>query len=122
MIKLCSITVAGLALFAASSAPAQDAAEGGVAFKQKCMMCHTITAGAKGTAAPNLRGVGNRAAASTAFAYSAALKQANIKWTAVNLDKFLTAPNKMVPGTRMIVAIPDPKKRADVVAYLMALK
>ena len=109
-------------IMSSAGAAAQPAAAGAATFKQRCMMCHTITPGAKGTAGPNLSGVGNRPAASTAFAYSPALKQSKVKWTAENLDKFLTAPSKMVPGTRMFVGIPDPKKRAEVVDYLLSLK
>lgn len=109
-------------IMSSAGAAAQPAAAGAATFKQRCMMCHTVAPGAKGAGGPNLGGVGNRSAASTAFAYSPALKQSKVKWTAENLDKFLTAPSKMVPGTRMFAGIPDPKKRAEVVAYLLSLK
>lgn len=117
------MTAIGMAIALSSvQAAAQPVVAGELTFKQRCVMCHTITPGAKGAAGPNLNGVGNRLAASTVFAYSAALKQSKLKWTADNLDKFLTAPSKMVPGTRMFVGIPDPQKRAEIVAYLMSLK
>lgn len=117
------LTFVAMAMAVSSvGAVAQSPAAGGATFKQRCLMCHTITPGAKGAAGPNLSGVGNRTAAGTAFAYSAALKQSKVKWTAANLDKFLAAPSKMVPGTRMFVGIPDSKKRAEVVAYLLSLK
>lgn len=122
MLRMIGVAVAMAAACGAVPANAQDATAGGVTFKQRCMMCHTITAGQKGTTGPNLRGVGDRTAASTAFPYSSALKQSKVQWTAANLERFLTAPNKMVPGTRMVVAVSDAKKRAEVVAYLMSLK
>ncbi|MES3098057.1 c-type cytochrome [Sphingomonas faeni] len=35
------------------------------------------------------------------------------------MDAWLTNPRKMVPGTTMAFAgLPDPKDRADVIAYL----
>lgn len=108
-------------LHATSAAPV-DVAAGSATFKQRCMMCHTITPGAKGTAAPNLNGIGGRIAGTTPYAYSTALKASKIKWSAATLDQFLAAPSKMVPGTRMIVAIPDAKKRAEVANYLVTLR
>ncbi|MDR6511583.1 cytochrome c [Novosphingobium capsulatum] len=101
---------------------AQDAAAGGTVFKQRCAMCHSTTPDGRAGVGPNLNGVSKRAAGATTFAYSAALKRSNIKWDAKTLDTFLTAPSKMVPGTRMVVAIPDAKQRANVVAYLLSLK
>lgn len=37
------------------------------------------------------------------------------------LNTFLTAPAKLVPGTRMFISIADPQQRADVIAYLKTL-
>jgi cytochrome c len=105
----------------APMAHAQNAGAGAATFKQQCQMCHVNTAGAKGFAAPNLWGVVGRKAGSTQFAYSTALKNSGQTWDPKTLDTFLTAPGKLVPGTRMVVAIPDAKKRADVIAYLKTL-
>jgi cytochrome c len=107
---------------ATAPAMAQDAAAGGVTFKQRCQACHTVTSGQPATIAPNLAGVAGRKAGSTAFNYSAALKSSGLTWNKATLDTFLAGPGKLVPGTRMLVAIPDPKQRADVVAYLGSLK
>lgn len=116
-----AVMATGLAI-AASTASAADANAGSQIFKQKCMACHTITPGAKGAMAPNLSGLANRAAASTEFDYSAALRKSKLKWDAATLSTFLTAPSRLVSGTRMIVNVPDDAKRADLVAYLMTLK
>lgn len=106
----------------AAPAMAQDAAAGGTLFKQRCGACHVVTPGQKGIIAPNLSGLAGRKAASTEFNYSPALKASGLKWDKSTLDKFLTAPMKLVPGTRMVISIPDAKQRADVVAYLSSLK
>jgi len=40
-------------------------------------------------------------------------------WDAANLDKWLTDPSALVPGTKMAFAgIASPALRADVIAYL----
>lgn len=103
------------------SAPAM-AQDGGALFKQRCMMCHSVTPGAKPGMGPNLAGVGGRAAASTDFKYSPALKASKLKWDTATLDKFLSGPGKLVPGTRMVISVPDAKQRAALVAYLATLK
>ena len=71
---------------------------------------------------PNLAGVVGRKSASQSFAYSPALKKAGLVWTKPNLDRYLAGPAKMVPGTRMAVAMPDTKQRAAVIAYLEKAK
>jgi cytochrome c len=100
----------------ASAAPA--AINGETLFRQRCQMCHSVTAAAPATLGPNLKGVVGRPAASTAFNYSAALKQSKLTWTQANLDRYLSAPAKLVPGTRMAIALSDPAQRAAVIKFL----
>lgn len=119
--RLVGASLLSATLFA-SPALAQDATAGGALFKARCSVCHSVTPGQKGSIAPNLSGLAGRPAASTAFAYSPALKASNLKWDKPTLDKFLTAPMKLVPGTRMVISVADPKQRADLVAYLSTLK
>lgn len=102
---------------------AQDAASGKAVFDGKCAMCHASAPGVRSPMAPNLFGVGQRVSGSSEFAnYSPALKKAAVPWNSKSLDQFLTAPNKMVPGTRMVMSVTDASKRADLVAYLVSLK
>lgn len=114
--------------FAGSIAIAQPAlaqADPGEAqFNMRCKACHVLTpGGAPGPLAPNLRGVVGRKAASTAFkTYSPALKASGLSWNAANLDKFLTAPGKLVPGTRMVIAVSDQAQRKALIAYLAKQK
>jgi cytochrome c len=108
-----------LALMAASTAHAQ-AAGGDQMFKQRCQICHTAT---PGVLAPSLKGVvGRKAGTAAKFNYSPALKTSKIVWTNEKLDKFLTAPGQMVPGTRMVVNISDPAQRAAIIAHLATQK
>ncbi len=51
-----------------------------------------------------------------------AQKASGLTWTEDNLDRWLTNPSTLVPGTKMFFKIDDPQARADIVAYLKELK
>ena len=112
------------AVLAASSSAFAQADPGEAQFNQRCKVCHVVTpGGAAGPLAPNLRGVVGRKAAATAFkTYSPALKASNLVWNSANLDKFLAAPAKVVPGTRMVIAVTDANQRKAIIAYLAKQK
>lgn len=112
---------ATLALLAPVAAHAEDVAAGKAVFTQ-CTACHVYKPGAVGVAAPNLHGVVGRKAGSTQFAYSAALKASKLTWDPATLNTFLKAPSKLVPGTRMVIAVTNDTQRANLIAYLATLK
>jgi len=120
-ISLLGGLLAGPAL--AQTAPAGDAAKGKIIFLE-CQACHAIAPGGPTLVGPNLAGVyGRKAGTLAGYDYSSALKSSGLVWTAANLDAWLTAPATLVPGTKMAFAgIPSPALRADVIAYLAALK
>ena len=104
-------------------AVAQDAAKGQQQFAARCAGCHNIQRGGPSGAGPNLADLaGQKSGTRTAYASSAALKKAAITWSPATLDAFLAAPMKTVPGTRMVIATPDPAMRASLVAYLLSVK
>lgn len=107
-------------VLAATALPAsgQQAPDGASLFRQRCASCHAVTPGARATLGPNLAGVVGRKAASTTFNYSSALKASNLTWTRANLDRFLTAPGRMVPGTRMVIGVSDAQQRTAILNYL----
>jgi cytochrome c len=113
--------IALLATLLPGFASAQPAA-GEVLFRQRCAMCHAVLPGKVSSLAPNLAGVVGRKAASTAFAYSPAMKASNIVWSRATLDRYLTAPTKMVAGTRMVIAVADARQRALLIDYLTSVK
>lgn len=87
-----------------------------------CASCHGTMPGRQGVG-PSLAGVwGRQAASQPGFNYSAPLKASGIVWDAQTLDQWLQAPMKMVPGTRMVIGLPNPQARAEVIRYLEALK
>ena len=92
------------------------------AFTQ-CTACHSIEAG-RTVFGPSLAGVaGRRAGSLPGYNYSAALRSSGLTWNAATLDRWLTAPQRTVPGTKMPFAgIPDPARRKQVVDYLLTLR
>ena len=88
----------------------------------QCKICHTTDPG-KHLIGPSLAGVyGKPAAIAAGYPYSAALKQTGLTWDDATLDRFLEAPMKTVPGTRMTYAgLKDPAARREIVAYLKTL-
>jgi cytochrome c len=83
---------------------------------QACMGCHSLNDNDLG---PKHRGVVGRVAGTVPdYAYSPALKQSGITWNPATLDRWLTNPQALVPGTKMLFAVPDAKDRTDVIAYL----
>lgn len=93
-----------------------------VAFAQ-CSSCHSVQAG-RNLLGPSLHGViGRKAGAVAGFSYSPAMAAAGLTWDAATLDRFIAAPQTVVPGTRMSYAgMSDPAQRKAVVDYLATLK
>jgi cytochrome c len=111
-----------LAAAASSPALAADPAAGQALFKSQCATCHSPVAG-KNAVGPSLFGiVGRKSSQIEGFHYSAANKAANLTWDEATLDKYLTSPKTVVPGTIMTYAgVKDDAKRADLIAYLATL-
>ena len=98
-----------------------NADDGRAYFKQRCASCHQTEPGASSALGPNLRDVVGRGAGATPFRYSVALKTSGITWNRENLDAFLASPQKMVPGTRMVISVPDYAQRALLLDYLASI-
>ncbi len=94
---------------------AGDPVRGEVLYKD-CQNCHSID---KNDTGPMHKGVVGRMAGTVpGYDYSPALKNAKIIWSEENLDKWLANPEELVPGTKMLFAVDDPKDRADLIAFL----
>jgi cytochrome c len=94
---------------------AGDATHGAKVY-QDCMICHSLD---KNEVGPRHRGVFGRKAGSLAdYDYSPALNASNIVWNEATLDKWLTDPQALVPGTKMTFSVDDAQDRADVIAFL----
>ena len=122
--------VLGLGLIAGASSAARagdagDAVHGKQIYMQSCAVCHS--AGLEKQAltgqGPLLAGVvGRKAASLSNFGYSKALVASGLTWDAATLDRFITAPSALVPGTTMVISLASAGDRADLIAFLSGLK
>jgi cytochrome c len=86
----------------------------------RCASCHDISDKPSRKTGPNLAGVfGRRVASLPGYNYSAAIKAQAFDWDAKMLDKWLTKPSEVVPGTAMAFGgLPKKADRDAVIAYL----
>lgn len=105
------------AIEAASADPGDDA-RGKLIFEKRCTGCHAMEADREG---PRLAGVyGRKAAAVPGFSYSDGLRKSGLTWTDATLEKWLTGPDILVPGTKMDFYVPKAAERRDLIAYFKA--
>jgi cytochrome c len=106
---------------AAASVPAQgagDAAHGATVYESLCTGCHSLDENRVG---PAHRGVfGRRAGSAPDYGYSPALASSTVVWSEETLDRWLTNPEKFIPGQKMSVSVAKEADRRDVIAYLKA--
>ena len=95
----------------------------GAQLAKQCQICHNLQEGQGPKVGPDLYAViGRKIASAPGFNYSAALRRMNAAWTFDELNKWLTSPRAMVPGTAMTFAgMQNEKQRADLIAYLNTL-
>ncbi|HTY67426.1 MAG TPA: c-type cytochrome [Alphaproteobacteria bacterium] len=117
------VAVAACAILLVPAAARADATRGQQVF-QRCAACHPVATSASPMPGPNLRGViGRRAGTLAGFEYSSAMidagKSDNVVWTRDSLDKYLTDPDDVVPGTAMRLSFQlTAGERRDVIDYL----
>ena len=102
---------------------ASASVEKGRKVARKCSACHSFESGGANKIGPPLYNIVGRAkAAVDGFGYSSAITGIGGEWSFGNLDGFLAAPKKWLPGTSMAFAgIRKPEQRADLIAYLRSL-
>ena len=103
-----------------------DAAKGEALFKKKCTACHQTAKPTNGVG-PHMIGIfGRKSGTVDGFTrYSAKFKELNLVWDEDNLEKWLSDPKAMAPGTAMNILggnIKDEDEREDIIAYLKTLK
>lgn len=97
---------------------AVGAPSGDQLFRQRCAMCHSVDPARTLPLGPNLAKVVGRKAGSTTFAYSPQLKASGLTWDRATLDRYLAAPTRVVPGTKMVIAVPNAAERSALIAHL----
>ena len=88
----------------------------------QCAVCHKTEPGETGIG-PTLAGVfGANAGHIAGFKYSQAMLDSGLTWNEATLDRYLTDPKAVVPGTTMAFAgVKDAAKRAEIIAYMKTL-
>lgn len=121
-----ALVLLGAALFGAGitadARAAGDPARGAQVFRA-CAACHSVEPGQHLTG-PSLATVfGRKAGTVEGFhRYSKALKGSGVIWNENSLDAWLRNPAGLIPDNLMTFrGIPDPRARADLVAYLKAV-
>ena len=118
VIQISTVVLVAVSWGAANAAG--DVEAGRAAYQMRCAACHSVDFNGIG---PAHRGVfGRNAAQAVGFGgYSKALKSSGLVWTEQNLDRWLTDPEKLVPGQAMGVSVPEGTTRADLIAYLKSI-
>lgn len=100
---------------------AADYQKGRTAFVQRCSACHTLAEGGSNLVGPNLWGlIGRKAGTSQGFASSPALGAAGFEWDVAHVWEFLAGPEKLIPGTRMMIPEPVPDgERTALVSFML---
>lgn len=102
---------------AAGDARAAGDPERGKTIYARCAGCHAIDRNRVG---PRHAGLFGRPAGGLEdYAYSDAMRASGLVWDEATLDRFLTNPRALVPGTKMgFAGVKDATDRADLIAYL----
>jgi len=109
------------ALWVSSAVAAGSVSDGQRDFG-RCVGCHAIQPEHNGIG-PSLADVaGRRSGSAPGYNYSTAMTGAHLTWDDTSLDRFLANPQGVVHGTKMFMAVPDPRQRQDIIAYLNTLK
>jgi cytochrome c len=117
-----ALLIAVAAIGTCASARAQDATAGRNVFRSQCSICHSQRPG-RNIVGPSLFAVvGRHSGRIPGFHYSAANLESGITWDPAMLDRYLSAPQQVVPGTLMTYpGLKDTRQRADLIAYLASL-
>jgi cytochrome c2 len=87
----------------------------------QCGVCHSVQRGQNGIG-PSLAGVaGRRAGTLAGFTYTDGMKNLGVSWNDANLDRYLSGPQAMVPGTTMAIGPLNAGDRRAIIAYLKTL-
>jgi len=114
------LIMAALALSVGSQQAKADAGQD--VFLDNCAVCHSPEAGTN-KLGPSLFGVVGRKSGSVGdYAYAPAMKNAGLTWDQATLDKYVTDPQSVVPGTKMLFpGIKSADDRKALIQYLATL-
>jgi cytochrome c len=98
------------------------AADSQLTFNNVCRTCHTLKEG-DNRLGPNLHNIiGRKAGSVPEYAYSSAMKDADLTWDRATLDRFIANPDQVVPGNKMkpYGGLTSAEERSKIIAFLEA--
>ena len=99
--------------------PQAAAPDGATLFQRQCATCHTLDASAPARQGPNLAHVvGRKIGSVEGYKYTAGYQSADAVWDEERLDKYLTSPQAMFPGSTMAYRQQNQAIRQKIIAYL----
>jgi cytochrome c len=104
---------------------AHAAQSGADLYDQECGDCHSLARPPKNKKGPSLVGImGKPAAGVPNFAYSAALRSADLVWTADTMDAYIRNPKAVVTGGGKMKydGLSDAAERAAIIQFLIEQK
>ncbi len=85
-------------------------------YRSRCGGCHALDHNKYGPSHHDV--VGRQAGTQPGYHYSAALAHSGVIWNETSLDRWLSDPRAMVPGTKMSESVRDPVQRRMIIDFL----
>ena len=99
--------------------PDPPAPDGAKLFRNQCATCHTLSAAEPPRQGPTLDHViGRKIGSIDSYKYTAGYRESGGNWDDATLDKYLTNPAAMFPGSTMAYRQANPTTRQAIIAYL----
>ena len=112
-----------LATVIGAAAADENLQSGQQVFERRCRACHGGTARADLPIAPSLTGIiGTKAGTEDSGVHSRAVMDSRIVWNRESLRRFLSNPQRAIPGTLMPVSVEDPAELESLLDYLQSLR
>ena len=121
--RKCAYVLLALAAVIGTAIAEDPVQSGRQVFDQRCRTCHGGTAPADYPVGPSLIGViGRKAGIEDSGMHSRAVMDSGIVWHRESLRRFLTQPQREIPGTLMPVSVRDPAELESLLDYLESLR
>ena len=120
--KSACLALALAGIVGAAAADEDQAQAGRQVFDQRCRNCHGGTAPADLPIGPRLDGIiGSKAGSKEFGVHSRAVMDSGIVWDRASLRRFLSNPQREIPGTLMAVSVTDRAELESLLDYLETL-